>query len=82
MSRRMVIRCDECGTDADMRNPEWMSQTSTVLGTTGPFGPDMKPRPPDGWFERFAGLQGTKDFCSVACVSAWDERQPKRTAFA
>lgn len=84
MSRRMVIRCDECGTDADMRMPEWTAQTSTMMPRTpGLFGPDLKPRPPDGWFERYVGMAGILDLCSAACVQAWDERHPvSKDAFA
>lgn len=75
MARRMVIRCDQCGSDADMRNPESFTATSSAMFASGPFGSfDMKPKPPEGWFERFAGLRGHLDFCSVACVSAWDDR--------
>lgn len=75
MSRRSVIRCDECGKDADMRLPAWMSATSSSVGPEPIFGRSMKPIPPDGWFERFAGLRGQLDFCSATCVSAWDSRQ-------
>lgn len=80
MSRRMVIRCDECGTDADMRYPSWMSQTSFSTAPSGLlFEPkSMKPMAPEGWFERWAGpIRGERDFCSAVCVSAWDARQPK-----
>lgn len=83
MSRRMVVRCDECGLDADMVNPPWMSATSAVMESSSPFGArSMKPEPPSGWFERFAGMRGTLDFCSVACVSAWEGKQPKDAIFA
>lgn len=79
MSRRSVIRCDECGADADMRFPAWMSSTSATMEPAGPlFGRSTKPEPPDGWFERYAGLRGQLDFCSPACVQAWDAKQPTR----
>lgn len=83
MSRRMVIRCDTCGTDADMVEPAWMSSTAASFGPAGGMLHTMKPQPPAGWFERFAGLQGTKDFCSVGCVQRWEGDHPTEgSAFA
>ena len=84
MSRRMVISCDACRENADMAYPEAARATSASM-----FGPaasgfsiaSMKPQPPTGWFERYAGLRGILDFCSVACVQAWDERH-KDAVFA
>jgi hypothetical protein len=89
MSCRMVIRCDECEQEATMAYPATYSASSAMgggrtiaLGSIGGSEVSLKPQPPDGWFERYAGLQGTKDFCSAPCVLAWDQRRPNDVALA
>ena len=75
MSRRMVIRCDECGKDENMVQPH--APTSATVVMHGGFGApvDLNPKPPAGWFKQFHPIRMYVDLCSAECVATWNEKQ-------